>query len=171
MANFKKKMKYLSGNILLLGVFIIALFSVKALSGQKNTAKHPPITQSSLDNRHFTFHAHTALPLQMRVRNLVSDYTVSVSGDTLRSDLPYFGRAYTAVIGETTSPLDFTSHDFTSKVTPHRKGGWNVVIHINDRSDLVYSFVIFSNGSASLTVTGGNRDTISFNGTANSRIE
>lgn len=117
------------------------------------------------ESRHFSFIAQTVTPLRGRFRNLTTMYDVKISGDTLVSYLPFFGRAYTATINETESPLNFTSTDFSYTVTPHKKSGWNVVIKPKDNTTVQqYSFTIFSNGTASLNVINTSRDPISFNG-------
>jgi Domain of unknown function (DUF4251) len=158
-------MKHLSGNVLLFLVFSVAMLSVKHISGQKATDKNDTTKfENDIRNKHFIFHAQTVLPMRMATRNLTTDYEAKVSGDTLSSSLPYFGRAFKADIGAVNSPLDFTSTAFSYAVTPYKKNGWNVVISVKDKDDLKYSFTLFNNGSASLNVTSSSRDPISFHG-------
>ncbi len=158
-------MKHLSGNVLLFIVFTVAMLSVKPISGQKAIKKNDKtLIENSIKDRHFTFHAESALPLRMPTKNLTTDYEVQISGNTLISSLPYFGRAYKAEIGVISSPLDFTSYNISYAVSPYKKSGWNVVINVKNRDDLRYSFTLFNNGTASLNVTSISRDPISFHG-------
>jgi hypothetical protein len=111
------------------------------------------------------FVAQTALPTSGRSRQLTSYFDLQVSKDTINSDLPYFGRAYTAPVYPTQSPLNFTSTNFQYTVTNNKKGGWDIVIVPKDLQDpKQISLSIFDNGTASATVTSTNRQPIAFNG-------
>ena len=81
------------------------------------------------------------------------------------SNLPYYGRAYSASINPSENGLNFTSTNFDYTVTPRKKGGWEVLIKPKDANDVrEMTFTIFENGTASLYVTSNNRESISFNG-------
>lgn len=135
-----------------------------AQQSNKNDAKKLAI-KNMIDSQYFVFEAQTVSPLRGNFRNLTSSYDVCVNKDTLRSYLPFFGRAYIAPINQTKSPLDFTSTNFTYTVSPYKKSGWNIVIKPKDKTDVQqYSFIIFDNGNASLNVLSTSRDEISFHG-------
>ncbi len=121
--------------------------------------------KNMVDSQRFVFEAQSVNPLRGNFRNLTSPYDVSVTKDTLRSYLPYFGRAHNPSYGSSQSALDFTSTDFSYSVTPNKKGGWNIAIKPKDKTDIQeYLFTVFDNGNASLNVTSTSRDAISFNG-------
>ncbi|HWH63178.1 MAG TPA: DUF4251 domain-containing protein [Ginsengibacter sp.] len=121
--------------------------------------------KNMVDSQRFVFEAQSVNPLRGNFRNLTSPYDVSVTKDTLRSYLPYFGRAHNPSYGTSQSALDFTSTDFSYSVTPNKKGGWNIAIKPKDKTDIQeYLFTVFDNGNASLNVTSTSRDAISFNG-------
>jgi hypothetical protein len=85
--------------------------------------------------------------------------------DTLRSYLPYFGRAYSAPIDGIGGGFDFTSKDFDYKLKNRRKGGWDITIKPRDVSDVREIYLtVFENGFASVRVASNNREPISFNG-------
>lgn len=121
--------------------------------------------KNMIDSQYFVFEAQSATPMRGNFRNLTSEYEVTVTKDTLISNLPYFGRAYNSQYNPTKSSLDFTSTNFSYSVSPHKKNGWDIIIKPKDKTDILqYFFTVFDNGSASLTVTSNSRDPISFNG-------
>jgi hypothetical protein len=98
-------------------------------------------------------------------RNLTSRYDVLVTKDTVISYLPYFGRAYSVQFNSTNIGFDFTSTNFDYKITTRKKGGWDILIKPKDQNDnQQLSFLIFNNGSASLSITSVNRSPISYQG-------
>jgi len=118
-----------------------------------------------VEARNYVFKAQTALPTAGSTRQLTSDYDLQVSKDTIVSDLPYFGRAYTAPLNPSEGPLRFTSTDFQYAVSNNKKGGWNVTITPKDLQDpRQLTLTIFDNGTASVVVNSYNRQPISFNG-------
>jgi hypothetical protein len=105
------------------------------------------------------------IPSSGRQRILTSEYTVTVRKDSIISDLPYFGRAYTAPIGTTDGGIKFTSVDFGYAINPRKKGGWEVNIKPRDGQDVQnMAFTIYGNGKAYLSINSNNRQAISFNG-------
>jgi len=118
-----------------------------------------------IEAQNYVFKAQTALPTSGATRQLTSDYDLRISKDTILSDLPYFGRAFTAPLNPSEGPLRFTSTDFKYSVADRKKGGWNVTITPKDVQDpKQISMSIFDNGTASVVVTSYNRQPISFNG-------
>lgn len=138
--------------------------NILAQKNSKSDSKKMAI-KNMVDSQHFVFEAQSVTPLRGNFRNLTSSYDVSVTKDTLRSYLPYFGRAYNPPIGQTQSPLDFTSTSFTYSVSPYKKNGWKILIKPSDKTGVQqYLFTVFDNGNASLQVISTSRDAISFNG-------
>lgn len=128
------------------------------------TGSNEEIAQAiSTDN--WLFIADRALPQRGRSRNLTGQYEVHCSKDTIVSYLPYFGRAYSAPVLETTSPLDFKTTDFSISKEQNDKGRWSITIRPKDYREVQsFDFILFNNGSAQLNVQLTNRSSISFNG-------
>ena len=151
----------------------IALFFCLYFFASCSTTKQPvevadasdaEITQAIASGK-WIFIASQVMPQRGRLRTLTSRYTVILNNDTLISALPYFGRAYTAPIGETTSPLDFSSASFTLNKNESGNGRWNINIRTTDiREVQSYNFTLFTNGSAQLNVQLTNRSPVSFSG-------
>jgi Domain of unknown function (DUF4251) len=147
-------------------LFFIALISDPSLvAAQKSSASKAAVIKNLTDTQRYVFHAETASPMSGLLRILTSDYTVSVSKDTVVSDLPYFGRAYSAPLNPSEGGIRFTSVKFSNLVIPRKKSGWDVIIKPKDAPDVQQLYMtIFENGKASLQVTSVNRQLISFNG-------
>ena len=121
--------------------------------------------KAAVESKNYVFSAQTAIPLSGRARNLTTDYDLRVSPGSVVSYLPYYGQAYQAPIGETRSPLDFSSKDFDYVITPGKKDGWTVTIKPKDYKEVqAMTLSISSEGYATLQVTSTNRQAISFNG-------
>jgi len=155
-------------NVWILGIFSLIIFS-KSSFAQDNNQSKPAIKKKSIknmiDSQHFIFEAQSVNPMRGGFRMLTSPYDVTISRDTLVSDLPYFGRAYGAAYNPTKSELDFTTTDLSYLVRPYKKTGWYVVVKPKKKSGIEqYSFTIFEDGTASLNVTSTSRDPITFNG-------
>lgn len=138
------------------------------------TTKYPvPVTGASagdikqaITSDRWIFLANYAMPQSGRSRALNANYTVYCNKDSLVSVLPYFGRAHTAIIGETSSPLDFTSTDFQLTKNEEKEDKWRITVKPTNHRDVQsYDFTIFTNGSAQLNVLLTNRSAISFSGT------
>ncbi len=153
---------------LVLSIFLLIIFFVSTDATAQSSSKSDSTKlafKNMVDSQRFVFEAQSANPLRGNFHNLTSSYDVSVTKDTLRSYLPYFGRAHNPSYGTSQSALDFTSTDFSYSVTPNKKGGWNIAIKPKDKTDIQqYLFTVFDNGNASLNVTSTSRDAISFNG-------
>ena len=123
-----------------------------------------------VEAQNYVFKAQTALPIAGATRQLTSDYDLQVSKDTIVSDLPYFGRAFTAPLNPSEGPLQFTTTKFQYMVSNNKKGGWDVCITPKDLTDpRELIMTIFDNGSASVVVNSNNRQPISFNGYVTSK--
>jgi len=150
---------------LLSTVLIVFLLMSVAGFSQNSKDEKAALVKENVENRNYRFVAQTALPLQGRVRQLTTEYTLKVTKDTIIADLPYFGRAYSAPIGATNGGIQFTSTNFDYTSTEKKKGGWDISIKPKDTQDVrELSLSISQNGYASLQVISNNRQTISFNG-------
>jgi len=145
---------------------IIALICLPGIGwAQKHKEDKKAKIKAIVEAQNYVFKAQTALPTAGSSRQLTSDYGLQVSKDTVVSDLPYFGRAYTAPLNPSEGPLQFTTTKFQYMVSTNKKGGWNVTItpqDVTDPRELIMT--IFDNGSASMVVNSTNRQPISFNG-------
>jgi len=141
--------------------FILAIFSNTNAQDSRSTAA----IKTMIESKHFLFIAQMASPMSGRTRQLTSDYDLKIKPDTIDSDLPYFGRAYTAPIDPADAGIDFTSVKFDYNIIPGKKGGWEITIKPKDVTDINGMYLSVSeNGYALLRVNSNNRQAISFTG-------
>ncbi len=121
--------------------------------------------KSAVENRAYTFTAQTASPQGGGFIQLTpAYYTLKVKGDTLICDLPYYGRVYNASYGGDAG-LKFTSVKYEYKVTPRKKGGWNIKIETKDLTTSRRLWItMFDNGSATVNFSSSDRQAISYQG-------
>lgn len=118
-----------------------------------------------IESQNYVFNAQNAFPIGGRMRNITSNYDLTVTKDSVVSYLPYFGRAYTADYNATRSPLDFKTKSFNYNVAPGKKDGWSVTIEPKDNKSVQKMYLtVSSEGYASLQITSNDRTAISFNG-------
>ena len=158
-------MKNKFANIIIALILIPLLF----IAGCSSSKKIAPLQEGEafklVDLHQFTFVADNVSPFRGRMRNLTSDYTITINKDSLISYLPYFGRATQAPMNPSESGLQFTVTNFSYKVVEGKNKQKEITIIPHDRNDIqqLY-FVIFDNGSGTLNVTSTYRDPITFNG-------
>ena len=149
--------------------FILVI--VIAFSGcfnTRNIKSDLPLTgdevKNLVDSQSFVFIPQYVNPMSGRRRDLSTGFDISISKDSIISYLPFFGRGYTAPLSPSDVDFDFTSTNFTYKVTP-AKNGWNISIKTKDKINLqeLY-FRIYDNATASLNITSINRSAISYDG-------
>jgi len=120
-----------------------------------------------VDSKRFVFQAQSMTPLRGSMRTLSPGYTLKVSPDTITSDLPYAGRAYTAAYGSTDGGMKFKATDFDYTVKEKKKG-WSINIitkKVTGSPRVIIS--VFDNGNASIVISSSDRDSITYNGVIN----
>jgi len=148
----------------LLAVFCAAIFNYSSYGQDKKQSAKDAAVADAVNSKKFTFIAQTASPMSGGIRHLTSEYTLKVSGDSVISDLPYFGRAYSAPMDPGAGGFNFATTVTDYQVKTRKKGGWDISIKPDHRDVQLFSLSISSGGSASLRVTSNNRQSISFNG-------
>lgn len=132
---------------------------------QQSKVKKEAMVKDLITSRQYIFFAQSVTPMSGRQRFLTGDNTLSVAKDTVISDLPYFGRAYSAPMNTSEGGIKFTSLNFDYLVSDRKKGGWNITIKPKDKQDVQLLILnVFVDGTASLQVTSNNRQPIQFNG-------
>jgi hypothetical protein len=146
-------------------VLFICALACTLTAGAQSPDKTAAI-KALVESGKFLFRPMTVLPIHGQVRQLTSDFdmTVTVPGKIV-SNLPYYGRAYTP-IDPAKGGMDFTTTKFDYKITPRKKGGWEITIKPKDlQGDVEQLYLsITQDGYATLQVTSSNRDAISYNG-------
>ena len=158
-------MKTLKKSLTAILFFIALMGDVLLVTAQKPPTAKEVAIKNLVDSQQYVFYAQNVTPMSGRQRFLTTDYTVSVSKDSIISDLPFFGRAYSAPINPSDGGIKFTSTDFDYKLVPRKKGGWDISIKPKDTPNgQQFNLTVFENGTASLQATSTSRQPISFNG-------
>lgn len=116
-------------------------------------------------SRHYTFNAETATAMGGTSRHLTSLYTLTIAGDTLNANLPYYGVAYSASPGDTNGAIVFNTTSFSYEEEDTKKGGWFIVITPKDQKNASkMQLSISSGGYCTVQVTSNYRQLISYYG-------
>jgi hypothetical protein len=157
--------------MVLLSLSIALLFTACAsnrMTRQEKAAKQALLAQeiiNALNDRHYQIDVHNATPDGWgHIIHLTSLYSVTVSGDSIISYLPFFGRAYSVPYGGG-SGLNFKGVIHRYEATVTRKGEHIIYMDVESEED-TYRYIIslFENGRASISVTPRRRSHISFDG-------
>ncbi len=160
--NFTQAQSFIKNAILLV---MLSIALIQCAPAKKTVDIKTNDVKNMVDSQQFNFVAQTVTPMRGRMRNLTSSYDVNVRKDSLTSYLPYFGRAYQAPVNPSEGGIQFTSTNFSYDATNNNKGRWDVVIKFKDQREVQqFSFSIFDNGTAQLSVTSTYKDPISFYG-------
>jgi hypothetical protein len=139
---------------------LYAASSIAANAQAKDSA-----VKAMVESRRYVFHARTALPQSGPSKVLTTDYYLKVIHDSIVSELPFYGRAYSSSYGSTSGGFHFTSTKFDYVSKPGKKGGWEIVIKPKDVQDFrQFSLSISTSGFGTLQVLSNNRQPISFTG-------
>lgn len=153
-------------SLLLLGLFTIVGFYT-SFGQSKDDKKQKEYTEihNLVNSKNYVFVAQTVLPIGGRSINLTSPYNLKVSGDTVVSDLPYFGRAFVAPIDPSEAGIQFTSTNFNYNLKERKKGGWDIAILPKDTKDVrQMTLNVTEGGYGTLQVISNNKQQISYNG-------
>lgn len=119
----------------------------------------------SIDARTFSVAFSFVTPQRFQPRPLTSDYDIRVSGDSITSCLPYFGRAYrTDMTRNHRSPLDFQGRVTAWQATTRRNRTELTIVTRDNLEELQYHLTVYPNARVSLHVTSTDREAISFDG-------
>ena len=120
---------------------------------------------SAVSNQKFTIEVQSMIPARGGFRTLSPPYYFNVSTDTIKTELPYMGRLYQPPMNVNDNGINFLSQKFDYKVTPKKKGGWDITLHMHDTPKFSKANVtILPNGNASIRISPNDRQTISYSG-------
>ena len=146
----------------LINLFMLLL--VLDTTGFAQNDKPDPVKES-IESKQYVFKARSVMPASGATRQISSEYDFTVNKDSIIAYLPYFGRAYVATVGKTTDGINFTSIDFSYKVTEGKKGGWLIEIRTKDADDVQQiNLNISKKGYGTLHINNQNRQSISYSG-------
>jgi len=151
-------------------IFIAALCLILATSAfsqnkqpTKAEIKAAKVDQSIKSGR-YEIAVNQVNPMTGRVRHLIPNYPIRISGDSCYVYLPYFGRAYSIPYG---GDGGIKATGVMEDYKMNYKEGKNYSISFSVKGDDdIFRFLIsvFTNGSTSVNVTSNNRQAINYLG-------
>ena len=148
--------------------FVAVMFVTACATRQTTAEREVAATEirNAVEASDFRFVPRSAHPAGFRSVQLTPNFEVNVSPDTVRVNMPFFGRTFRAPMNPTEGGYHFTSTDFEYSVEAGRRAGnWRVQIVFRDLDRrVVFDFDIWNSGSARLSVTDTDRQSISFQG-------
>ncbi|WP_269225375.1 DUF4251 domain-containing protein [Flavobacterium eburneipallidum] len=164
----KNKIQKLS----ILSVLVSFLFLSKGMAQeltkkelkQKARVEKQKQTQLLIDSKEFVFITNMATPQSGRLINLTEDYSIEFNVDSIKSELPFFGRGFSGIGYGGDNGLRFKGKAENYQVEKTKKA---TIIKAGVKGQQDYFTLmlsIYDNGSAYLFVSSNNRSTISFNG-------
>ena len=122
----------------------------------------------NISDRNFTIDVTSAHPTRFPSVILQSSFSLTLSGDTLISYLPYFGTSYFAVPYNGGNPLNFKTLVNNYQSTVLKRGQHLIRFTARNGEEIfLYNIELYENGNATIHVLCENRSDISFNGNMN----
>lgn len=130
---------------------------------ERREAKRRAIARA-IDGRHYTIDMRTAYPLRHPQVLLTYGYSLEVAGDTIKSYLPYYGRAYNIPYGGGKG-LNFTGIINGYNDYGMRQGTRHIELQTTtDEDTYIFKMDISDTGNVTLDVFSKEREQISFYG-------
>lgn len=117
-----------------------------------------------VESKKFVFVANRVMPQNGRTINLTTEYSVEFQPNLIKSDLPFFGRAYSGVGYGGDDGMKFEGKP-TDYSVEKKKKYYLISANVRGESD-TYSMMItiYFEGSANLSINSNNRSSISYDG-------
>ena len=161
------KNKHNSYNVLTGIIACVLMVSCSTLTTAEREAKEvewKAYVVKCIDDRHYKIDVNMMNPHRGTSKILSSSWSLEVKGDTLDSYLPYFGRAYEPVYGET-KVLNFNAPIKSYEDSGFMKGKRTIRIHVDNSEDIInYKLEVTEDGYACIDVYPRKREDISFSG-------
>jgi hypothetical protein len=122
-------------------------------------------TAALVDSKEFVFVGRTALPQGFRTMDLTTNPNyVQFRPDRIKSEMPFFGRAFSGVGYGNDVGLHFEGIPKEFTVEKGRKSYQIKVVVRGEKDTYTLLLSVFFEGSATLSISSNNRSTISYNG-------
>jgi hypothetical protein len=138
----------------------------KRKAEEEQRAARQALLKTVVDSRLYSFFAETANALNGDIHQLGTPYSfVRINQDSMEVDLPYWGNAHAAMLGNTDGGIRFRSVVTSYTVKTRKKGGWFIsIVPKDNRTADKMDLDIDMDGYAILQVTSKFRESISYRG-------
>lgn len=166
---FRQKRMFMRKKVLLLLLALLPGMGtpLSAQSRKKKKEQKKEAVVRSIRSGHYKIDVQTALPMSGPSVPLSARFSLEIRNDSVFSDLPYFGRAYSIPYGGGDG-LQFSApvQDYTVEID--KKGTAEIRFMVRNSEDQYeFSTKIYSNGSTSIQVNMQRRQSINFHGQLN----
>ena len=152
--------------IMLLILFIAGtgIFTLQAQNREERKELKEQTVKEKIESENYRIDINTAYPRRGRMIPLTSIYSVTIRNDSVFSQLPYFGRAYSIPYGGGQG-LMFNAPIDQYTMSMRKRGAAKINFTAKSPEDqFKFRITIYSNGSSSIDVDMQNRESISFSG-------
>lgn len=152
--------------IMLLILFIAGtgIFTLQAQNREERKELKEQTVKEKIESENYRIDINTAYPRRGRMIPLTSIYSVTIRNDSVFSQLPYFGRAYSIPYGGGQG-LMFNAPIDQYTMAMGKRGVAKINFTAKSPEDQFrFRITIYSNGSSSIDVDMQNRESISFSG-------
>ena len=152
--------------IMLLILFIAGtgIFTLQAQNREERKELKEQTVKEKIESENYRIDINTAYPRRGRMIPLTSIYSVTIRNDSVFSQLPYFGRAYSIPYGGGQG-LMFNAPIDQYTMSMGKRGAAKINFTAKSHEDQFrFRITIYSNGSSSIDVDMQNRESISFSG-------
>jgi hypothetical protein len=134
------------------------------LKEEKKLAKQKEV-EALVNSKEYEFVAVTAYPQGTRSVDMISNPNyLRVKNDSIFSEMPYFGRAYSGVVYGGSGGLDFKGAIQDFSISKNKKE-YTIKAKVKDNSDsYTVNLTVFFEGNASLTIYSIHRNSINYRG-------
>jgi len=137
--------------------------SKKQLKEEKKLEKQKQIG-ILVESKEFVFVADRALPQSGRAINLTTVYNVDFHPEWIKSDLPFFGRAYSGVGYGGDEGMKFEGKPTVYTIEKSKKAYIIKADVRGERDSYSMILTVYFTGSATLSINSNNRSSISYDG-------
>ena len=145
-------------------VMIVGCSTLTTAEREAKKAEWKAYVVKCIDNRQYKIDVNMMSPRRGTSKVLSNSWSLEVKGDTLDSYLPYFGRAFEPVYGET-KVLNFNASIQSYEDSGFSKGKRTIRLRVDNSEDVIdYQLEVTEDGYANIDVYPRKRDGISFSG-------
>ena len=128
-------------------------------------AKMRTAVAEAVASRHLHIDVSTMSTLRYGSKTLTSNFFLELRGDTLRSDLPYWGQAYQAPLGSPSIGLNFEAPILRYSESRPKANKTLLELDVKTQEDIYHYLIeVYDTGESYIRVRSLNRDPISFDG-------
>lgn len=158
---------------------LMLLFAVSCSSSASTQIPKEEVT-ALINSGNFTFMAERAHPTNLEVVNILNSmpgggasrafeldygYTIEMTAEELKVELPYYGRAFVADPSSNKNSYRFTSKDFTVAKAAGKKNRTVFTISPSDVTAVRTIYMeVFPSGKAHVSIDSNERQPISYSG-------